>query len=131
MRMQGQDSIQWALKAVLLILCAQTRADAQEKEWERLNDEALSLYGQGRYDSALVAAKRALQLAEQALGPGHPDVASSLNNIAMVYQTQGHYAQAEPIYQRALAIREKTYGLDHPAVRGLRGRQSYLFAEDR
>jgi hypothetical protein len=51
-----------------------------------------------------------------ALGPDHPDVATSLNNVAGLYCTQRQYAQAEPLYKRSLAIMEKTLGPDHPEV---------------
>ena len=54
--------------------------------------------------------ERALAIWETALGPEHPDVATSLNNLAMLYYDQGQYAKAEPLYQRALAIREKALG---------------------
>ena len=47
---------------------------------------------------------QALALREKALGPDHPDVATSLNNLAGLYHAQGRYAKAEPLYQRALAI---------------------------
>ena len=60
--------------------------------------------------------KRALAIREKARGPGHPDVARSLNNLAMLYQAQGRYAQAEPLLKRALAIREKAFAPDHPDV---------------
>ena len=44
------------------------------------------LYGeQGRYAEAEPLYKRALAISEKALGPEHPDVASSLNNLAMLY----------------------------------------------
>ena len=49
-------------------------------------------------------AREALQAAEQALGPDHPDVAQSLSNLAALYYTQGQYAQAEPLFKRSLAI---------------------------
>ena len=42
-----------------------------------------------------------LQIQEKALGPDHPDVATSLNNLALLYYNQGQYAKAEPLYQRA------------------------------
>ena len=53
---------------------------------------------------------------ERALGPDHPNVATSLNNLAVLYKTQGRYADAEPLYKRSLAIREKALGPDHPDV---------------
>ena len=51
---------------------------------------------------------------EKALGPDHPDTATTLNNLAELYRSMGDYAKAEPLYQRALKIREKALGPDHP-----------------
>ncbi len=53
---------------------------------------------------------------EKALGPEHPDVATSLNNLALLYQAQGNYAEAEPLFRRSLAIYEKALGPEHPSV---------------
>jgi len=105
-----------ALVALLLILCTGIPAHAQGIEWETLNDEVMSLHKQGRYDRAIVVAKKALQVAEEAVGPDHPSVATSLNNLAFLYDAQGQYAQAEPLFKRSLAIREKALGPDHPSV---------------
>lgn len=57
---------------------------AQGIEWETLNDEVCSLYRQGRYDRAVAVAKKALAVAEQAVGRDHSAVATSLNNLAML-----------------------------------------------
>jgi tetratricopeptide (TPR) repeat protein len=53
---------------------------------------------------------------KKALGPEHPDVATSLDNLAELYRTQGLYAKAEPLYQQSLAIRKKALGPEHPDV---------------
>ncbi len=71
---------------------------------------------QGRYAEAEPLYKRALAIAEQALGPAHPNVATSLNNLVGLYDAQGKYTDAEPLYQRSLAIREKALGPEHPEV---------------
>ena len=92
------------LVALLFILCAGMPAHARGNEWKTLNDEAHSLYRQGSYDLAVGVAKKALQIAEQAFGPNHPDVATSLNILGDLYVAQGRYAQAEPLYKRSLAI---------------------------
>lgn len=62
---------------VFLLLYTGILAHAQGNEWKKLNEEVVSLYSQGRYDYAIVVAKKALQVAEQA-GPNHPSVAVSL-----------------------------------------------------
>jgi tetratricopeptide (TPR) repeat protein len=85
-------------------------------EWDILNQEVMDLYRAGKYDRAVVVAQKALQVAEQNVGPDHPDVATSLNNLAELYRTQGDYAKAEPLYKRSLAISEKALGPDHPDV---------------
>src|SRR4029077_6667255 len=44
-----------------------------------LNQQVIQLYNQGRFSEALPLAQRALAMREEALGPDHPDVATSLN----------------------------------------------------
>ena len=101
---------------LLPLLLAAVAAYAQGTEWEGLNKEVMSLYEKGQYDRAVVVAKKALDVAEKAVGPNHPSVATSLNNLAALYRAQGQYAQAEPLHKRALAIWEKALGPDHPDV---------------
>jgi CHAT domain-containing protein/Tfp pilus assembly protein PilF len=85
-------------------------------EAERLNQQVIKLYNQGKYEEAIPLAKLALAMWEKLLGKDHPDVAASLNNLAVLYRNQGKYAEAEPLFQRALAIWEKALGKDHPDV---------------
>jgi tetratricopeptide (TPR) repeat protein len=60
------------------------------------------IYDQGRYADAEPLYKRSLAIREKALGPNHPDVATSLNNMGLLYERQGQYAEAEPLHKRAL-----------------------------
>jgi CHAT domain-containing protein/Flp pilus assembly protein TadD len=86
------------------------------EEAYRLNEEALKLYQQGKYNQAESLYKRSLEIGEKALGSNHPDVATSLNNLAGLYYSQGNYSAAEPLYKRSLSIREKALGSNHPDV---------------
>jgi tetratricopeptide (TPR) repeat protein len=52
---------------------------------------------QGNYGDAEPLYQRALRIDETALGPDHPDVATSLNNLASLYRAQGNYDAAEPL----------------------------------
>jgi tetratricopeptide (TPR) repeat protein len=67
-----------------------------------------------RYAEAEPLYQRSLAILEKALGPDHPDTATSLNNLAVLYDNQGRYAEAEPLYQQALVILEEVLGPDHP-----------------
>jgi CHAT domain-containing protein/Tfp pilus assembly protein PilF len=57
-----------------------------------------------------------LPIFQQALGPGHPQVAVVLNTLAVLYLDQGQYAQAEPLFQQTLTIWEQALGSTHPQV---------------
>ena len=105
-----------ALSLLLFTFGTGVPACAPRNEWRELNDESVSLYRQGQYDRGVVVAKKALQVAEHAVGPDDPIVATSLNILGLLYVAQGQYAQAEPLYKRALAINEKALGPDHPTV---------------
>ena len=68
----------------------------------------------GAYATARPLHERALAICEKALGPDHPDTATSLNNLAVLLRAQGDFAAARPLFERALAICEKALGPDHP-----------------
>jgi tetratricopeptide (TPR) repeat protein len=76
---------------------------------------ALAAYAESR---ALF--ERALAIDEKALGPEHPETATSLNNLARLLQAQGDLAGARPLFGRALAILEKALGPGHPNTNATR-----------
>jgi tetratricopeptide (TPR) repeat protein len=85
-------------------------------EWEKLIKDTNELRGSGDYDQAVIVAKKAIEVAENAVGPDHPDVAHSLVSLAFVYSKQRRYDLEEPLYKRSLAIMENALGSDHPDV---------------
>jgi tetratricopeptide (TPR) repeat protein len=103
---------------------AQARYEQAQTLCHKIGDmigEANCIKGLGdiairRADNYVVEARyeQALAIKEKALGPEHPDVATSLNNLAVVYNKQRQYSKAEFLYQRALAIQEKVLAPDHP-----------------
>lgn len=60
--------------------------------------------------------RQALELAERALCPGHPDLLFYLNQSALSLAEQGRHREAGPLYRRALAVAEAALGPDHPTV---------------
>jgi tetratricopeptide (TPR) repeat protein len=83
-------------------------------EAERLNQQVIQLYQQGKYNEAILLAEQALTIRKQQLGDNHPLTAQSLNNLALLYQSQGRYSEAEPLYKQALAIIKQQLGDNHP-----------------
>ncbi len=67
-----------------------------------------SLYNaQGRYGEAEPLHKRALAIMEKALGPEHPNVATSLENYAKLLRKTERDAEAEELEARGKAIRAR------------------------
>jgi tetratricopeptide (TPR) repeat protein len=73
------------------------------------------------YAEAQKLSERALAINEKALGPEHPDTASSLNNLGYILQAQGDPGGAWPYFERALAIREKALVPFHRGYDSLTG----------
>ncbi|WP_370495605.1 CHAT domain-containing tetratricopeptide repeat protein [Trichodesmium erythraeum] len=94
---------------------ASTKEDSLTLATE-LNDKAIELYKQGKYDEAVPLLEQSLKIRLQILGAEHPDVATSLNNLAELYRVQGRYTEAEPLYIQALEMRKKLLGAEHPDV---------------
>ena len=86
---------------------------AELVEAERLNQQVLQLYKEGKYAQAIPLAERALAIREKVLGKEHLEVASSLSNLAILYKQQWRYEKAEPLLKRSLAIDEKILGKEH------------------
>ena len=62
---------------------------------------------QGKYAEAEPLYKRSLKIWEKALGPEHPDVATSLSNLAELYRQIGKEDEAEILETRARKIGSK------------------------
>ncbi len=72
-----------------------------------LNNLAGLYHAQGKYAEAEPLYKRALAIWEKALGPEHPDVATSLENYADLLRKTGRVSEAKEMEARAKAIRAK------------------------
>lgn len=99
-----------------LVLGPLVPAQAQQAEFERLNQETNALYQQGQYSRAITSASQAVRVAESTFGAEHPNVGTALNGLALMLASQGQYEQVEALYRRALAIYEKAFGANHANV---------------
>ena len=95
------------VSAYLLLSLATSSAFAQGagREWEILIQEVVELYNAGKYDSAVVVARKALEVAEKIVGPDHTDVATSLENLANLYRATKRDKEAEELELRVAKIR--------------------------
>ncbi len=67
-----------------------------------------TLYGsQGKHAEAESLHKQALVIAEDALGPDHPDVGAILDSYADLLRKTGRYEETTAMEVRAKAIRAK------------------------
>ncbi len=102
---------------LLSVLLAPSLAPAQSADdADKLVNQYMQLYQEGRYAEAVRVAEKVLAARERLFGPDHPDTATTLNDLGLLYDTMGDYAKAEPLYRRSLAIREKALGPKHPGT---------------
>ncbi|CAN0150979.1 unnamed protein product, partial [Ectocarpus sp. 12 AP-2014] len=87
-------------------LCAQSQAiDEKVLGLEHpslakaLNNRAVLLADQGRYDEADLLYLRVNRVLEKTLGPDHPDLASSLRCRAELFQRQVRVVQDDELYR--------------------------------
>ncbi|MDM0110062.1 tetratricopeptide repeat protein [Variovorax sp. J22R24] len=114
----------WLLLGLLLsgVGYAQARPDATmvEPEWkpplDALHRETVRLHQQGKFEEAVMIAKRALEFAENEAGADAPYTATSMNNLAEAYRGMGRYEEAIPLCLQALKINKNAFGLDHPST---------------
>ena len=59
----------------------------------------------GKYNRAVLVAQKALEVAEENVGPDHPSVATSLENLAALYRATNRITKAEEFDRRAAKIR--------------------------
>lgn len=75
-----------------------------------LDHAALYLASRGEYDAAQSLYERALVIRQKALGPSHPDTATTINNLANLHRNRGTLDKAMPLYRQALQIRKRSLG---------------------
>lgn len=84
-----------------------TYEEGAGSEWDVLNQEIVKLHGKGKYDRAVILARKAWELAEANFGADHPNVATSLNNLGGLWAIRGQYKEAHSLFLRGQKIDEK------------------------
>ena len=96
--------------SLFLLLNVTASVFAGYDEWNILHDEAVTSYVKRKYDQALVAEKKALEIAEKKKTAMIP---FSLMSLGLIHQAQGQYEEAEAAFRRALTIQENASGPDN------------------
>ena len=105
-----------ALRPHVLSVLQTDYGPVSEKNGRLINQLAVYLLARAEHTEAEPLLRRAVRVAEKALGFNHPNVAATLNNLASFLLDIGRPAEAEPLMRRALAIDEQSLGPDHPRV---------------
>ena len=73
--------------------------------------------------------ERALEIDEETIGAGRPQVAVRLNNLGGVLQDLGDLNGARAYYERALTIIERAWGSQHRSLAVVRGNLGLLLEQ--
>ena len=82
------------ITVLLLLWPLPVSASEAGLEWDILNQETVDLYHKGHYARAFKVARKALEIAENNVGPHHPDVPTRLNNLAVHYSKPAYVSRA-------------------------------------
>ena len=80
------------------------------KEATELSKSVVKLFNEQKFDEALVAAKRALEIRERLLPRTDPRVTTSLAHIGDLYIAKQEYDNARRTFERLLVIQEEQLG---------------------
>src|SRR5262245_62816246 len=75
-----------------------------------LSARVAQLLAQRKIAEAIPAAIDALQLAEETLGPEHPEVGLRAAVVGEAFEAAGRYAESATYYERSLVIRRNALG---------------------
>jgi tetratricopeptide (TPR) repeat protein len=89
-----------------------SQEQAELQEASTLNESAVKLFNQGKYDEALPLVKRGLQIREKLLPRNDPRISSSLTNLGEIYLAKKDYKAAREVFRRLLQIQEEVFGRD-------------------
>ena len=70
----------------------------------------------GLFDPSLALARRSLDLARAAYGPGSVEAGQSMELLAELERDKGRYAEAEPLLRQLIAARRERAGAETPAT---------------
>jgi tetratricopeptide (TPR) repeat protein len=80
------------------------------KEATELSKSVVQLFNEQKYDEALVAAKRALEIRERLLPRTDSRVATSLGHVGDLYIAKQEFDNARRTFERLLVIQEEQFG---------------------
>jgi len=80
------------------------------KEAIELTKSVVKLFNEEKFDEALVAAKRALEIRERLLPRTDPRVVQSLGHVGDLYLSKRDFDNAKKTFERLLVIQEERFG---------------------
>jgi hypothetical protein len=80
-----------------------------------MNNLALALGDQDKYEEAEMMYREALVVEQRVLGKEHPDTLKSMNNLAAVLREHGKLEVAEVMAREALTTQQRALGKEHGA----------------
>ena len=94
-----------------------------------LRNIGISHWGTGDFEAARKAYEESLDVYEQVLDPGHPEVSYVVNSLAILNYNLGHFEAARPMFERELANLERTLGPEHQHTASVMNNLGFLLLE--
>ena len=105
---------EWRLQTFRRVAPMPTEDRVAYKSAKTMNEQAETLFDQGRCGQAQPLCEKALEINRRLLTDDHPETAESYNDLAVSLNGQGKYSHAQPLYEKALEINRRLLTDDHP-----------------
>jgi hypothetical protein len=93
-----------------------------------MNNLALVLRGQKKYDEAERMHREVVKVTKRALGKEHPYTLTSMNNLILVLSDQGKYDEAKQMNREVVEVTESVMGTGSSPRQGLTPRLDSRYA---
>lgn len=100
----------FVLASLLLVNTVTSQESPELKEAATLTESVVKLFNERKFDEALPAAKRALEIRERLLTVGDPRISTSLSYLADIYTARRDYGAARKLLLRLLQNEERRVG---------------------
>lgn len=96
---------------------------------EQAEADAKQYSSEKKYDQAIAARERALDVRKSLLGEHHYDYARSLTLLSVLYSRKRQYARGELLSRKSLEIHSALFGDDHPDVAVAHQNLGYFYSQ--
>jgi CHAT domain-containing protein/tetratricopeptide (TPR) repeat protein len=115
---------------LMMGLCAPGLMAGPQENWNRLNEEAITLFEKEQFEAAVSKAEDSFNFAKSNFGDRSPQTIISLFNLATFYWELGYPEEASPLFRESYRLGNEVLGEKHPDTLMIASGLADLYSEE-